>query len=588
MKLKEWQKIMLLIVVIFAAVAVFMYLVISSIPDESPPLARESFLELNIAGEIPERTPDDPLGELFGLPSVSVQTITDAIRKAKIDKKIKGIILLPQPSDMGFGKAEEIRAALRDFKSTGKPIYAFIEFAGDQEYYLASIADSIFGVSTGILMANGLVSNPIFVKNTLEKLGIEFEALAIGKYKNAPDMLTRDKMSDAQREVINAMLDDIYPRYVSTLAEARGISESQMYSLIDRGFFTLERAHQAGLVDSLLYYNDLQDFLKEKHGRRLRFVSLKRYRKIPMSKLGIKAKEKIAVVYGVGTIISGSENQFGEDGLITSEGMANSIRRAADDESIKAIILRIDSPGGSGTASDIIYQEVVKAKEKKPLIVSVSDLAASGGYYISMAADSIVAHPSSIVGSIGIFFMKGILSELYDKIGMNVEEITRGRNANMFSEKQRLTPEQREIIMEFLNDFYRDFVSRVADGRNMSYNEVDRIAQGRVWTGKQALENGLVDKLGDYYAAINIAKKMAGIPEDEHIRLVIYPKQKTLLEKLFGGTILAKGANPAEHIAQKYGGLKQLPPVLKSLIAALPYFRAGEPLFLSTFYLDIN
>lgn len=584
MKLKEWQKITLLIVVIFAAVGFFMYLIIESFPDEAPPISRDSFLELTIGGEIPERAVDDPVGELLGEPVMSVESILHVIRKAKIDERIKGIILQPIFASMGLAKIEEIRDALLDFKTTDKPVYAFIEFAGDKEYLLASVADSIFGVSKGVLLANGFASTPMFLKGTLGKLGIEFESVAIGKYKNAPDMFTREEMSDAQREVINSLLDDIYSRYISTLAQARGISESRMYQLIDQGFFTLDKAKEAGLLDSLMYYNQFKEFLKNKYTKRLRFVSFKRYRKIPMSKLGVKAKEKIAVVYGVGTIVSGGEDQFGEEGLITSEGMVNSIRRVADDNSIKAIILRIDSPGGSGTASDIIWKEVVKAKEKKPVIVSVSDVAASGGYYISMPADSIIAHPYSIVGSIGIFFMKGILAKLYNKIGANVEEIKRGKNADILSELKRLTPDQRTIIRKFLFDFYKDFVAKVAEGRNMSYDEVDNIAQGRVWTGKQGLENGLIDKLGDFYTAIDMAKKMAGIPVEDYVRLVIYPKQKTLLEKLFSGSLMASVNNPIEHLDY----FDKLPLIIKNIIVALPYFRPAEPLYLCTFYPEIN
>jgi protease-4 len=584
MKLKEWQKITLLIVIIFAAVGFFMYFIVRSFPDEAPPISRDSFLELTIGGEIPERTVDDPIGELLGEPIMSVESILHVIRKAKIDERIKGIILQPIFASMGLAKIDEIRNALIDFKTTGKPVYAFIEFAGDKEYLLASVADSIFGVSKGILLANGFVSSPMFLKGTLGKLGIEFESVAIGKYKNAPDMFTREDMSDAQREVINSLLDDIYSRYISTLAQARGISEPQMSKLIDQGFFTLDKAKEAGLLDSLMYYNQFKELLKNKYTKRLRFVSFKRYRKIPMSKLGVKAKETIAVVYGVGTIVSGGENDFSEDGLITSEGMANSIRRVADNNSVKAIILRIDSPGGSGTASDIIWREVAKAAEKKPLIVSISDVAASGGYYISMSADSIIAHPSSIVGSIGIFFMKGIIANLYDKIGANVEEIKRGKNADILSELQRLTPDQRAIIRGSLFDFYKDFVAKVAENRDMNYDEVENIAQGRVWTGKQGLENGLVDKLGDFYTAIDMAKKMAGIPVEDYVRLVVYPKQKTLLEKLFSGSLMTSVNNPIEHLDY----FDKLPLIIKNIIVALPYFRPAEPLYLCTFYPEIN
>jgi protease-4 len=581
MKLKEWHKLTLLVVGIFLIVFIFMFLVFGSIPDEAPPLARDSFLVLNISGEIPERVPEDALAEVFGAPSLSVQSLQHVIRKAKIDNKIKGIIIRPGISGMGWAKTEEIKSALEDFKTTGKPVYAYIEAVLNRDYYLACVADSIFGLRTGIALINGFHSTPFFLKGTFDKLGIEFEAVAHGKYKNAPDQFTRENMSEAQREVINSLLDDYFDSFISHISSNRNIPKPEIRELIDQGFFNLEEAKKHNLIDSLIYYNDFKELLKERHGRQLRFVSMKRYRKIPMSELGVKAEETFAVIYGVGTIVVGSEGAFGQDDLITSEGMANSIKRAADNQLIKAIILRIDSPGGSGIASDIIWKEVERAREKKPVVVSMSDVAASGGYYIAMAADSIVAHPLSIIGSIGVFSMKPITEKLNDKIGLSVEELKRGKNADIFSSLHRFTPEQRKIIRKFTMDFYEDFVSKVAEGRKMTYEEADKVAQGRVWSGSQGLENGLIDKLGDFKTAVNIAKKMVGIPVDEYVILAIYPRQKTLLEKILSEGLQAKLIDPISQIPEIH-------PVFRSLIKAVPHFRVGEPLFLSTLYIDIN
>jgi protease-4 len=580
MKLKEWQKITLLIVVIFVAVIIFSLFILSSIPDESPPLSQDSFLELTIFGEIAERTADDRIADLFEAPVGSMQTYLHVIHKAQIDDKIKGIILRTGIRSMGWAKTEELRKSLMEFKASGKPIYAYLEIALNKDYYLASVADTILGISSGILLMNGFSSQPIFLKNTLAKIGIEFDAVAYGKYKNAPDMFTRDDMSDAEREVINDLLDDRFSHFISHIAQNRSLPESGVKQLIDQGFFNFEKAKNHNLIDTLMYYNQFKEFLKKRYGKRLRFVSVKRYRDIPLSKLGVKAKKNIGLVYAVGTIVSGGAGEFGQDGLITSEGMANSIRRLADDNNIKAIIMRIDSPGGSGLASDVIWREVVRAREKKPVVVSMSDVAASGGYYIAMAADSIIAHPSSIIGSIGVYTMKPILGKMYDKIGMTVEELNRGKNANLFSELHHFTPEQRELVMNLNMDFYREFVTKASEGRNMTYEEIDNIAQGRVWSGKKGLEIGLVDKLGGFDEAITMAKKMAGIT-DKYVRLVIYPKQKTFIEKLLGGTI--------EVFAEKHlPELQSLPPALKSLVRAIPYFHATEPMLLSTLFIEIN
>jgi protease-4 len=574
MKLKEWQKIVLIILVSFIFAYFVLRFITRGFSEGPPPLASDSYLELVIAGEIPERTAEDPFLEAMDEVQIaSIQNILQAVRKAKIDPKIKGIVLRPLAVGAGWAKTEEIRDALLDFKTSGKPLYAYLEVAGNKEYYLASAADSVVALSTGLLFINGFSSEPVFIKETLDKLGIEADFIAHGKYKNAPDVLTRENISDAQREVINSILDQFYANLVSTLAESRGLQAADVRQHIDYGLYTLEQARILGYVDTLMYYNEFKDHLKEQGDEKSHFVSLKRYQDVPYSRLGITAKQTIAVVYGIGTIVIGGESQFGQDGLITSEGMANSIRRAAADNSVEAIILRIDSSGGSGMASDVIWREVVEARKKKPVIVSISDVAASGGYYISMAADTIVAHPNSIVGSIGVFAGKFALNKLYDKIGFNKEKIYRGRNADLFSETQKFTPEQREMIRNYIMDFYQDFVGKVAEGRNMNTEAVDDIAQGRVWTGEQGLENGLVDVLGDFHTAVQIAKQMAGIPEDEAVHLKIYPRLKTILERLLDGNITVRAMDI-------FSNPKEIPAVFRNIITAMPYFYTGEPLYL--------
>lgn len=576
--MKGWMKITLLVIAIFIAVGSFYYLTFSSFFEGGPAIARESYLVLDIYGDIPERESISPFTKLFAEESPSLNGLLQCIRKAKIDPKIMGIILRPFPGGMGWAKLDELRQALLDFKESEKPIYVYLEMAGNRVYYLSLVGDMIFGSPTGNLFINGLLAEAYFFKNTLNKIGIQADFIAHGKYKNAPDIFTRDKMSNAQREVINSLLDDYYARYKSGIAIARNLPERKVETLLNRGLFTLEEAYQEGLIDTLLYYGEFKDYLKEKNGHRVRLVSYSRYKKVPFDKLGIDAKETIALIYGLGNIVNGLGDNFVQENVITSQGMAENIRKAAQDKKIKAIVLRVNSPGGSGSASDIIWREVVEARKKKPVIVSMSDVAASGGYYISMAADSIVAQPGSIVGSIGVFAGKFSLKGLYGKLGVTKEELKRGENADLFTENKRFTARQRELLKKYIDDFYRIFVRKVAEGRHKSYEEIDRIAQGRVWTGRQGLEIGLVDKLGGLHEAIQIAKKMAGISADQYVRLRVYPRRRSFLERLLG-----------DGLSAEYKAISRLfPASVRNYLAGFRYFRDYEPLTLMPFYPEIR
>ena len=576
--MKSWMKITLLVLAILISVGVFYYLLLSSFMESAPPISRDSYLELNIYGEIPERSYSDPFSRIFTSEPPSMEGLLDCINKAAIDPKIKGIVLRPLGSSIGWGKIEELRDALFQFQETGKPVYVYLEMAGNRDYYLSLTGDMIFGSPTGMLMINGLLGGSYFIKGTFDKIGVEADFIAHGKYKNAPDIFTRSDMSPAQREVINSILDDYFGRYVKSIGEERDLDQETVRKLINRGMYTISDAVEKGLADTVMYFNEFKDYLKKMNGRSPRFVSYGRYKKIPMSKLGVKAHKTIAIIYCSGTIVSGVGDDMSDDGMIISDGMANTIREVANDNNIKGIVLRVDSPGGSGIASDIIWQEVFEARKKKPVIVSVSDMAASGGYYISVSADSIVCEPSSIIGSIGVFAGKFSLKDLYKKLGINKVEIPRGENSDIFSEYDKFSDEQRTLIKQGIDEFYRIFVDKVAEGRVMTDEEVDAIGQGRVWTGDQAVKNGLVDKIGGIKTAINMVKKMCGIPEGQAVYVRRLPRQKSLLDRLLSDGLSVKNSSL----------LNFLPLNQRSYFQGYLYFKSYEPLAILPFYLYIN
>lgn len=576
--MKSWMKITLLVLAILISVGVFYYLLLSSFMESAPPISRDSYLELNIYGEIPERSYSDPFSRIFTSEPPSMEGLLDCINKATIDPKIKGIVLRPLGSSIGWGKIEELRDALFQFQKTGKPVYVYLEMAGNRDYYLSLTGDMIFGSPTGMLMINGLLGGSYFIKGTFDKIGVEADFIAHGKYKNAPDIFTRSDMSPAQREVINSILDDYFGRYVKSIGEERDLDQETVRKLINRGMYTISDAVEKGLADTVMYFNEFKDYLKKMNGRSPRFVSYGRYKKIPMSKLGVKAHKTIAIIYCSGTIVSGVGDDMSDDGMIISDGMANTIREVANDNNIKGIVLRVDSPGGSGIASDIIWQEVFEARKKKPVIVSVSDMAASGGYYISVSADSIVCEPSSIIGSIGVFAGKFSLKDLYKKLGINKVEIPRGENSDIFSEYDKFSDEQRTLIKQGIDEFYRIFVDKVVEGRVMTDEQVDAIGQGRVWTGDQAVKNGLVDKIGGIKTAINMVKKMCGIPEGQAVYVRRLPRQKSLLDRLLSDGLSVKNSSL----------LNFLPLNQRSYFQGYLYFKSYEPLAILPFYLYIN
>ena len=526
-----------------------------------PSIRDNSVLTLRVAGTLPDYTPDDPFKKFFGGPDQSLTGLVMQFKKAKVDKRIKAILLDVNMSGVGWGKAEEIRDAITDFRSSGKPVYAFVEFGLNKEYYIATACDKIIVPPPGELFINGLAADVMFFRGSLDKLGIYPDIYQIGKYKSAGDMFTQKQMTEAHRQYINEMLDDLYGRYVKTIAQTRHRTPDDVKALIDNAPYSAAKAKEVGLIDDVLYKDDVEKQLKKLLGYKDtdQFNSVRGtdYRDVQPESLGLNKGDKIAVIYASGEIGSGtSQNSPSGDQSIGSDTVAKALNDAAADTSLKAIVLRVDSPGGSGLASDIIWHAVEAANQKKPVVVSMSDVAASGGYYLSASAAKIIAQPSTITGSIGVVAGKPVLRGFYDWLGISNEYVLRGKNAGMFRETEKFSDDERAKFEEWIKTtYYQDFVPKVAKGRNKDAQYIDSIAQGRVWTGGQAKGNGLVDDFGGLDKAIEVAKQLAKIPADKGVERVILPYPTTFLQELLSGS----GENANTQVEQQRAVLAALP-----------------------------
>jgi protease IV len=565
---------------------------VSAFRKNEPTIENNSVLALRVAGALPDYVPNDPLRRLFGNPDQSLSDLLLQFKKAKVDDRIKVIILDVKMSGAGWGKSEEIRDAIADFRSSGKPVYAYMEYAMDKEYYLATACDKIYLAPPGELFINGLAADVLFFRGSLDKLGIYPDMVQVGKYKTAVETFTRKDMSDANREFMNSLLDDLFNRYVEAVAKARGKSPEDVRAIIDDAPYNSARAKELGLIDGVAYTDELQKELKTKLGYKesdeLRVVRGSAYSQVEPGSLGLDKGEKIAVIYATGSIGSGkSENSPGGEQSIGSDTLSKAIKDAGDDKSIKAIVIRVNSPGGSGLASDIIWHAVEAAKAKKPVVISMSDVAASGGYYISTGANKIVAEPSTITGSIGVFAGKPVLKGFYDWLGISNEYILRGKQAGIFRESEKFTPEERAKFEEFVkHTYYEDFVPKVAKGRNKTPEYVDSVAQGRVWTGAQGKERGLVDEFGGLDRAVEVAKDLAKIPKDKGVQRVILPYPRTLLQEL-----LSEGDETRIKAKQQQAVLAALPDNARRAVrymALLERMQNGESSLLMPFDLEIK
>lgn len=488
--------------------------------------ASETYLDLSLS-EIPEQPAPSDLGSLFENRPPSLRALVEALDRGAKDPKVKAVVIrvsiLP---DAGWAKVQELREAIERFKTSGKPAYAHLEFCGNKEYYLATACTKIYAVPTAILNVTGLSAEVTFFRGALDKLGVQAQFEGVGKYKNAPNQFTEKSFTEPHREQTEALLDSLFGEYVAAIAKSRNQSEARAREMLDGGPFDGERAKAAGLVDELLYQDELNERLKGAEK-----VTPGRYVRSARG-FGLDGRPKIALIYAVGDIVPG-ESQSGFAGeFMGSDTVARAIREARKDGDIKAVVLRVDSPGGSGTASDVMWREVELARKAKPVVISMGDVAASGGYYLSMGGDVIVAQPGTITGSIGVFGGKLATQGLYDKLGLSKEIVTRGRNAALFSAYRPWTDEERATFRKLMTSFYDEFVTKAAAGRKKTYDEIHAVAQGRVWTGAQALEVGLVDKLGGLEDAVDVAKERAKIGKEQEVALVILPERKGVFQTL--------------------------------------------------------
>lgn len=498
-----------------------------------PQVVANSALVLQLEGDLPEQAPVEfPIPFLQDQQPLTVAETWQMLRNAAADSRIQAVVIEPRGLGVGWAKLEELRADIINFKKSGKPVYAFLRGAGTKEYYLATAADRVFMSPEDELDVKGMRAELMFVKGTLDKLGVQMEFEHVGKYKDAPDMFTKTESSPETREVINQLLDQFYGDFVNTIAEGRKKAPDAVRALIDNGPFVGKEALNGGLVDALLYEDEMYDRLKQQLKlNELEKIADHNYAHARLGNLGVDGATKIALLVGQGDITRGSTNDSGNNG-ITVAGMIRQMRAVRDDASIKGVILRIDSPGGDGIASDDILHEAKLLSQKKPTVISMSDLAASGGYFIAMTGDPVVAYRNTETGSIGVFFGKVNLRGLYDKLGIKKELMKRGRFADIDTEYAPLNEEQRAKLRTEIEVFYRGFVQRVADGRKRKYDDVEPLAQGRVWTGAQAKQNGLIDEIGGIDRAIELVKQKAKIAASEKITLVPYPARRNMWQLL--------------------------------------------------------
>ncbi len=539
---------------------------------------KHRYVSLTIQGNYPE---EKPPFRLFAPRKTTFAELLERIQRLEEDPAVEGMTLKLKGPKMSPAKYQEIRDALVSFKEAGKKIVCYMESCGNYGYYLASVADKIAMIPTGDAAVVGMRGRAMFLKNTLEKLGITAELYQIAEYKTAADLLTRESMSEAHREMINSLLDDLYDQYTETIAQSRGWTQSEFKSIIDQGPYTGAGAYEAGLVDTLIFQDELQDLVKQVGGEKINMVSGCNYwcQEDYETEWETPFVNKIAIVYATGAIESGksgSDMLFGK--TMGSETVADAIRVARNDPQVKAIILRIDSGGGSALASDVILREAklcTEGDDAKPFIVSMSGVAGSGGYYIACLADTIVADAGTITGSIGVITGKLSFSGLYEKIGVNFETLNRGDHASIYDTDRGFTDDEWKLVKAQCHEIYDTFVENVAEGRDMTPEEVDEIGKGRVWTGNQAKKIGLVDEIGGLRLAIEIAKEVAEIPETRDVEYTILPKPKGFG---FGHEI--------NGIISDY-----LSPEIKAMASQwkrASNYRDGEPLLLMPFELEIQ
>jgi protease-4 len=496
--------------------------------NKEPYVPEKAYLKIELSGHVADTAPSRFPGVSSAV--VSIQDLWYQLERAAIDERIKGVLLRISYLETGFAKIEEIGRLLKNFSRSKKPVLAFIIDGGLKEYYLASFADKVIMFKGGLLSISGIGAEAVFLKNTLSKLGIQAEIFHIGDYKTAGNTFSEDHMTPLHRESMQALIDDLYRAVIAGIAANRKLDAREVKKILDQSPLTPEEYVKKKMIDSLGYEDELLGLLKSQYPE----VSFKNYARTS-SPLPFSGAKKIAVIFAAGEINmgrSGGQSLFGGD-VLGAETLAEQLRQARNNYAVKAVVLRVDSPGGSAVASDVILREAELLAKQKPLVISMSDLAASGGYWISMSAQKIFAWPETITGSIGVISGKFVLKGLYDKLGINKEMVKTSEFAGMYSDYRPFSEREKQKVMGDMQRIYDEFLKKVSDNRKMTVPAVEQIARGRVWSGQSALGLRLIDGLGGLNEALVEAKKLARIPLAEKIGVRIYPQKKSFWEMLF-------------------------------------------------------
>ncbi len=552
-----------------------------SISDGLPvEIEQDSTLVIELGGEYIEAPGPSVMQRLAGQETRPFLGLLSMFSRAERDSRIATVVLRIQPLRIGWGKADEIRAAIDRLRARGIHTVAHLEIQGysaNRELFIASAADETFVAPGAATPLVGLAAEYLFLGGFWEQFGIEFDIAKAGRYKSAVEVYAERGMSDASREMANSLLDDTYDRFVTGLAEGRGLARESVVAAIDDGVIRNQQLEAVGLLDGELHLDQLLD----RFGPNV--VNHSEYALVEPEELGFEAEAEFALIYGSGPVVQGEADNslFSHPATFASETISRAILGAAEDPAISAILFRIDSPGGSALASELIWRAVDRAQEAgKPVIASFSDVAASGGYYVASGADGIVSDPGTLTGSIGVYALRPVLGGLLDKLEIGIDSLTRGRHADFLLSSKKMSPATLARLQTTVFDTYQIFLTRVSDGRSMSMEEVDRVGQGRVWTGRQAFEAGLVDELGGLYTAARRAKRAIGLDEDADVYLVPYPRPASFSEQLFAALRSTALGSPVP--------LFDWPEPLRGLIEMVAALPSGSALLIPPMLIDIR
>ncbi len=567
-----------IIIMTVVFILIFVGIVTASTAKEVPEVKENSIMLAKFNAPIADRSDENPFSRfLSGNPMAEnvagLNQILKDLKRAGEDEKIRGIFLNLRNVPSGFTTLSEVREGLLEFKKSGKFIYAYADSYNHKSYYLASVADSIFMTPEGVFYFTGLSAEAIFYKNALDKIGVEMQVIKHGSYKSAAESFTRENLSEENREQIEGYVKAIWDKLVGDIAESRNLDVSLLNQFADE-LVSIDNSKltETGMVDGLIYYDEMLSLMKKTLGveesKDLDAIELTRYKDVPTKEKKAYSRDKIAVIYAMGTVLDGNAGE----GYIGSERISKAIRKARRDKSVKAIVFRVNSGGGSVVASDVIYREVMLAAKEKPFVASMGDVAASGGYYIVAPADTILASPSTITGSIGVIFTMPNMKELMnEKLGITTDVVKTNRYSDILTVFDPLDQDEQFFIQKTVDDTYRNFVTLVAGHREKTFDEVDAIAGGRVWSGKDALDLGLIDMFGGLEKSIEVAASMAGI---ETYRIENLPRLEdpltTLIRELTGDARIRSIRN---ELGEHYVHYKNLQAIkeMQGLQSVIPF-----------------